>query len=74
MSALHLTEEDKANTQLVALVNHKLAEHFFHGENPVGKRLRIGTPETETPWVTIVGEVADVKRLRRTLLPKSSRT
>jgi putative ABC transport system permease protein len=56
-----LTEEDKANTQLVAVVNHKMAEHFFHGENPVGKRLRIGTPETETPWVTIVGEVADVK-------------
>jgi predicted permease len=56
-----LTEEDKANTQLVAVVNHKMAEHFFHGENPIGKRLRIGTPETDTPWVTIVGEVADVK-------------
>ncbi|HSS99478.1 MAG TPA: ABC transporter permease [Terriglobales bacterium] len=56
-----LTEEDKANTQLVAIVNHKLAEHFFHGENPVGKRLRIGTPDTDTPWITIVGEVADVK-------------
>src|ERR1051326_8771104 len=55
------TEEDKAVTQLVGIVNHKMAEHYFHGENPVGKRLRIGTPETETPWVTIVGEVADVK-------------
>ena len=55
------TEEDKANTQLVAIVNHKLAEHFFHGQSPVGKRIRLGTPETQTPWVTIVGEVADVK-------------
>jgi putative ABC transport system permease protein len=55
------TEDDKADTQLVAVVNHKMAEHFFHGENPVGKRIRLGTPETQTPWVTIVGEVADVK-------------
>ena len=55
------TPDDKANTQLVAVVNHKLAEHFFHGSSPVGKRLRNGTPETQTPWMTIVGEVADVK-------------
>src|SRR6185312_1666932 len=41
--------------------NHKLAEHFFHGSSPVGKRIRIGTPETKSPWITIVGEVADVK-------------
>ena len=55
LSGRLFTEEDKANTQLVAIVNHKMAEHFFHGENPVGKRIRLGTPETQTPWVTIVG-------------------
>ena len=55
------TPDDKMNTQLAAIVNHKLAEHFFHGSSPVGKRIRIGTPETKSPWITIVGEVADVK-------------
>ena len=55
------TPEDNANTQLVAIVNHKLAEHYWPGLDPIGKRLRIGMQETQTPWMTIVGEVADVK-------------
>jgi predicted permease len=55
------TPEDKANTQLVAIVNHKLAEHYWPGLDPIGKRLRMGMQETQTPWMTIVGEVADVK-------------
>jgi putative ABC transport system permease protein len=55
------TQADTANTQLVAIVNHKLAEHYWPGTDPIGKRLRLGTPDTPTPWMTIVGEVADVK-------------
>ncbi len=55
------TPADGANTQLVAIVNHKLAQHYWPGADPIGKRMRIGTQETPTPWVTIVGEVADVK-------------
>ena len=42
-------------------MNHKLAQHFWPGQDPIGKRLRIGTPEMQTPWMTVVGEVADVK-------------
>ena len=42
-------------------MNQKFAEHFWPGGNAIGKRLRIGMQETSTPWVTIVGEVADVK-------------
>ena len=55
------TPADTANTQLVVIVNHKLAEHYWPGANPIGKRLRIGTQRLQTPWMTIVGEVADVK-------------
>jgi putative ABC transport system permease protein len=55
------TPADTATTQLVAVVNRKLAEHYWPGADPIGKRLRIGTPETPTPWLTVVGEVADVK-------------
>ena len=55
------TEADMANTQLVVIVNHKFAEHYWPGADSIGKRLRIGTQETPTPWMTIVGEVADVK-------------
>jgi ABC-type antimicrobial peptide transport system permease subunit len=49
------------DTQLVVIVSHKLAEHCWPGLDPVGKRLRLGLQETKTPWLTVVGEVADVK-------------
>ncbi|HET6170095.1 MAG TPA: ABC transporter permease, partial [Terracidiphilus sp.] len=52
---------DNATGQLVAIVNRKLAEHYWPGASPVGKRIRIGTNETKTPYMTIVGEIDDVK-------------
>jgi predicted permease len=55
------TESDNAGSQLVAIVNRKMAERYWPGLDPVGKRLRRGMPETSTPWMTVVGEVDDVK-------------
>jgi hypothetical protein len=61
LSGRFFTRADTAGTQLVAIVNHKLAQHCWPGSDPVGKRLRLGMQETKTPWMTVVGEVADVK-------------
>jgi predicted permease len=55
------TEDDQATTQLVVVVNRKLAEHYWPGQSAIGKRLRHGPQESQTPWMTVVGEVADVK-------------
>jgi putative ABC transport system permease protein len=55
------TPADNRDTELVVIVNHKLAEHYWPGSDPIGKRIRIGVQETPTPWMTIVGVVADVK-------------
>ena len=55
------TDADRHGAQLVLIVNHGLAQHFWPGQDPIGKHLRIGTPEMQTPWMTVVGEVADVK-------------
>jgi putative ABC transport system permease protein len=56
------TAGDKEGAPLVVITNHKLAQHYWPGQDPIGKRLRLGTPDTKTPWLTIVGEVADVKQ------------
>jgi len=61
LAGRRFTDADTPDTQLVALVNHKFAQHFWPDGNPIGKRFRIGVAETPTPWMTIVGEVADVK-------------
>ncbi|MFZ0707747.1 MAG: ABC transporter permease, partial [Candidatus Korobacteraceae bacterium] len=55
------TESDTATSQLVVIVNHKFAQHYWPAESPLGKRIRIGTPEMSTSWMTVIGEVADVK-------------
>lgn len=60
-SGRYFTAGDTADTRLVAIVNHKLAERCWPGSNPVGKRLRLGMEEPKIPWLTVVGEVADVK-------------
>ena len=61
LSGRFFTEADRHGSQLAVIVNHKLAQHFWPGQDPIGKRMRIGTPEMQTPWLTVVGEVADVK-------------
>ncbi|HEX3663079.1 MAG TPA: ABC transporter permease [Acidobacteriaceae bacterium] len=57
----YFTEADNAQGAPVAVVNHELATEYWPGENPLGKRLRLGTSGMKTPWITVVGEVADAK-------------
>lgn len=54
-----LAEEDLENRGLV-IVSRALAERFWPGENPIGKRLKWGVPASRTSWQTIVGVVGDV--------------
>jgi predicted permease len=55
------TEVDRAGAPLVVMVNRTLAERYWPGQDPIGKRLKIGVPGTPLPWMTVVGEIADIK-------------
>ncbi len=57
------TPADDAKAPLVAIVNEKLAQHFWPGQDPLGKRLRWGLPETPTLWITVVGVIGDIKQM-----------
>jgi putative ABC transport system permease protein len=52
---------DTARSQPVALVNEELARRYYAGQDPIGRRLKIGGGNPERPWVTIVGIVKDVR-------------
>jgi putative ABC transport system permease protein len=56
------TPADNATAPLVVIINRTLAEHYWPGQDPIGKRLHRG-PEraTSLPWLTVVGEIGDVK-------------
>jgi predicted permease len=51
---------DAAGTP-VALVNERLARVFYGDDNPLGRRIRPCCGD-DTPWLTIVGIVGDVKQ------------
>jgi len=51
-------ERDVRTSPMVALVNESMARQFWPGEDPVGKRFRMG--DTKGPWKTVVGVVGDV--------------
>jgi predicted permease len=57
----YFTEADDANSQLAVIVNHEFAQHYWPGQDPIGKRMRTGMVKSATPWMTVVGEVGDAK-------------
>jgi predicted permease len=57
------TLADNASAPLVIIVNQSLAERYWPGKDPIGKRLHRGPMEATLPWLTVVGEVADVKQV-----------
>jgi putative ABC transport system permease protein len=57
------TPADREGAPLVVIVNRILAEHYWPGQDPIGKRLHRGPAEAALPWLTVVGEIGDVKEL-----------
>ena len=56
------TDDDRAATAQVAIVNDAFARRFFPGEDPVGKRITMGISRAPKVEREIVGVVADVRR------------
>jgi putative ABC transport system permease protein len=56
------SETDRPGAPLAVIVNRTLAERYWPGQDPIGKRLHLGLPVTDLPWMTVVGEVGDVKQ------------
>jgi putative ABC transport system permease protein len=56
-----LNEFDTTETERVGVVSQRLAERAWPGQDPIGKRLKIGGVDSQSKWTTIVGVVGDVK-------------
>jgi len=57
-----IRESDGADSPPVALINQTMAKKYWPGEDPMGRRFKLGGDSSPTPWITIVGIVADIRQ------------
>jgi putative ABC transport system permease protein len=55
-----LRASDGPSSQPVTVISERLAERWWKGESPIGRRIRIGDGDSTEPWMTIVGVVGDL--------------
>lgn len=58
------SDGDTTQSPQVMIINHAFADRFFHGENPIGKKLQPGTssgPAEKPAWRTIIGVVGNIR-------------
>jgi putative ABC transport system permease protein len=55
LSGRGFAQGDNLGAPQVAVVSKQFVSDYFAGQNPIGKRIRMGTGKDQTPWLTIVG-------------------
>ena len=56
----NFTTEEQMENRLVVIVSKNLADRYWPGEDPIGKRLKWGLASSPNPWQTVVGLAGDV--------------
>jgi len=54
-------ESDQTGSQMNVLVDRTTANQFWPGESPLGKRVRLGGPQSTNAWAVVVGLVGDIR-------------
>lgn len=54
-----MAEDTAPGAAPVAIINQKMAARFWPNEDPIGRRITLGLPRPENPWVTIIGVAKD---------------
>ena len=55
------SEEEIHNNADVAIVTEDMVRRYWPGQNPLGKRIKVGGVTSTRPWLTIVGVVEQLK-------------
>ena len=65
-------DRDTADVPFVIVVNETLARQAWPGQSPLGRRMKGGSPDSPSPWLTVVGVIKDARRadVRREIRPE----
>jgi predicted permease len=53
------SSEDGPQAAPVVIVNQAMANRYWSNQDPLGKRIKIGNPDSKSPWFTVKGLVKD---------------
>ncbi|HET7618041.1 MAG TPA: ABC transporter permease [Vicinamibacterales bacterium] len=53
--------QDIAESPRVTIVSRKFAAVAWPGMDPVGRRFKFGRPDSDRPWITVVGVIEDMR-------------
>jgi putative ABC transport system permease protein len=56
------TDQDKADAKNAVVISEKTAQHFWPGQDPIGRRLKPGSSTSNTSWHEVIGIVKDVRQ------------
>lgn len=62
------TERDA--DERTVLINEAMAQRYFAGEDPVGKRIKLGSNSANADWIEIVGVVGNVRHVGLDTAPR----
>ena len=48
-------QDTDAGAPVVAVINERMASRYWPNENPIGRRITLGLPRADNPWITIIG-------------------
>jgi putative ABC transport system permease protein len=57
----YFTEQEMHDKANVAIVTENLVNRFWKGEDPIGRRVKVGGVDSARPWLTIVGVITEIK-------------
>lgn len=57
----YLDARDQPGSPGAAVISRTLAQRFFTDQDPLGQRIKLAPPQDDSPWLTIVGVVDDVR-------------
>jgi len=56
------TVHDRERAEPIVIIDETLAERYWPGENPIGRRIKEGSPQSQQPWLRVVGVVGQVRQ------------
>ncbi len=64
-----LEERDGPDSPPVVVISRSMAERYWPGEDPIGKRVKRGQYDSDNPWVTVVGVVGTLQETQDESVP-----